>query len=122
MDGSIVIARAGERNSRAGMHEASITFPSSLSELLSGPADVGLALSYYSSPVLFPYSANDTEDQSNVTSVVSASFVGHDITNLEDDVIITLKLDDDNYEEVVCVSWDFQANGKPRLVNASLTP
>lgn len=61
---------------------------------------------------MFPLEGNATEQEKYVTSVVSASFAGHSINNLNDDVIITLKLNSTNSYNVTCVYWDFEANGK----------
>ncbi len=107
-DGEIVIS-SEERSS--GNYEASMTFPRSLVEQLSGSPETGLALSYYTNAVMFPYTAlNKTEDLPDVTPVVSASFVGHQLKDLKDNVIITLKLEN-TYDKVSCVSWSFEANG-----------
>ena len=116
-DGTVTVSSEGDRG-RRGDYEASITFPKSLAEQLSGLSleEVGLVLSYYSYPVMFPYTANDTDEQPEVTSevtpVVSATFVGQQIKDLKDDIVITLKLDDESYEDVRCVSWSFEANGE----------
>lgn len=47
-----------------------------------------------------------------VTSVVAATFAGQELQNLEDDVIITFKLDFETTPNFTCVSWDFNANGE----------
>lgn len=110
--------RVGISNSKPEEYEASITFPSSLSERLSGSEQSGLVLSYFSNPTMFPYGGNsydgvnNTEFEMEVTPVVSASFLGHEIKDLEDNIIITLALGSGNIEEVTCVSWSFEANGK----------
>ncbi len=95
-------------------YEASITLPKSISERLigSGALEAGLFLSYYDTGAMFPVAYNATSVDYAVTSVVAATFAGQELHNLEDDVIITFKLDLEVQSNVTCVSWDFTANGE----------
>ena len=54
---------------------------------------------------------DDQENGVNVSAVVAASFVGEQLRNLTDDVLITINLGTSNYSNVTCVSWDFNALG-----------
>lgn len=117
--GEIMIVTKG----RITDYEASITLPKSLSDRLSGSGrlDAGLFLSFYDSGAMFPLKYNSStltlnlnpSSSVDVSSVVAATFAGHELQNLQDDVIITFKFDFAVTPNLTCVSWDFDANGKP---------
>lgn len=87
--------------------------PRSIAGELEETSTVGLFVSYYDSNAMFPLDYNDTEAGVGMTvsAVMAASFAGKHLYDLPDDVIITINLGADNYTNVTCVSWDFEANG-----------
>ena len=107
-----------ENKGRIEDYRASITFPTSLADHLAGNglSEVGLFLSFYKTGALFPLKHNITQNDGDsllrVSSVVAATFAGQELQNLQDDVIITFKLDYETEPNVTCVSWDFNANGE----------
>ena len=103
-----IVLRTGEQTTD---YEASITLPKSIVQHISGSVEAGLLLNFYDSGIMFPRSSNNTE-QVYVSSVVAASFVGQHISNLKDNVLITIKLGVETFSNVSCVSWDFEANGE----------
>lgn len=121
-DGTIAIVNKG----RITDYEASIMLPKSLSDRLlgSGRSDAGLFLSFYDSGAMFPLKYNSTTlgldlaptASLDVSSVVAATFAGHELQNLQDDVIVTFKLGFMVTPNLTCASWDFGANGKLWLV------
>lgn len=111
---------SGDISGKASDYQASITFPKSLSDHLTGE-EVGLVLSYYTSGTLFPLEANQTDEALvYVTSVVAASFTGEDIRDLEEGVTVTMRLADNitSTANVTCVSWNFDENGIETLLYA----
>lgn len=107
--------------SRIADYEASITLPKSISDRLTGRGrlEAGLFLSYYDTAAMFPLSHNTTQlpegnlaSHLELSSVVAATFAGEELHSLEDDVIITFKLEFETVSNLTCVSWDFAADGK----------
>lgn len=104
-------------------YEASITLPKSISDRLTGRGrlEAGLFLSYYDTAAMFPLGHNTTQlpegnlvsgSHLELSSVVAATFAGEELQNLEDDVIITFRLEFETASNLTCVSWDFAADGK----------
>lgn len=105
-------------------NDSSVLLPHSIIGRIEEASVARLFFSYYDSGVMFPLEKNrsDVGVGVKVSAVVAASFSGEKLYDLPDDVIITINLGTDNYTNVTCVSWDFDANGRDLLFLCNIQP
>ena len=75
--------------------KSSITIPPSLQTLLiNGSSEVGVVFSMYETGVMFPIAEGNgaRRNETNVSSVISATVLGHTLNNLKENITYTIQI------------------------------